>query len=194
MTGLSVILSLPVGPSLGPSMTAPAPVPARAMIEILGLRHASELECFGDVLVEGLLQGLNHLLGVEEALRHRVAQKRLPPLLEVSDLLHVQHHAAGLFVLQDCAPLTQFTVLFLGLFVGQEHIDLLPQHLKVGLIEDGLAKFSGLLCDRAVWEIGYHGATLNCLRVPVERRLEPAWIGRISKLLVAFGAGFEPWT
>src|SRR6266480_6549228 len=93
------------------SMTAATAMTARAVVEIFLLRHSAQLEGFRDVLVDRFLHLLHRLLGVEETLGHRAAQKCFAPLFKFRDFRHVEWRARLLFVLQHRAAVAQLLVL-----------------------------------------------------------------------------------
>jgi hypothetical protein len=136
-------------------MTA-ATVAAGAGVKILRAGHAPQFKRLGDIFTEGLLQLVHLFLRVEETLRHRIAHKRLAMLFEVGDLLIAQRRAELLLLLERLAFGHQRVVLRLRAIISHKGVDPLPHRLNVGLIQQGLAKFSRFLNDGAFFGNGLH--------------------------------------
>src|SRR5439155_7583113 len=146
-------------------MPATAAVSAGIKVRLFG--HPAQLERFGEVLADRFLDGVHRLLGLEKSLVDRAAKEDLSALFKIGDFRHVERRAGLLLVLQQRAAIAQFLVLHADFLVRQKEVHLPADVLEVGLVQDHLAKFPGLLEDQRVFRIQFHRLTLLCLRIGI---------------------------
>lgn len=151
----------------GKLMMTTAAAATRAGVELAFFRDATEFNGFAYHGDNRLLHLLHVFLGIEETARDRVAEERFAELLEVGDFSAIQRHAGLLFLLQGLALHHQGVVLTAGLFIGHERFNFLTHGLKFGLIKNGLAKFPGLLCNDAFFDLSLHNLVYCAARRPL---------------------------
>jgi hypothetical protein len=131
-------------------LVAAAARSAGAGFEIVRFRHATEFECFQNVLRNGFLNFVHLALGFEEAFDDRIAGGGIAFLFEVGDFRLGQLHTLVLFVMKKFAFFIESLELFLGFGVLQKSIHAAANGAKFRLGEKKLAKLAGFLIDRAV--------------------------------------------
>lgn len=131
---------------------APAAVPAGTVHEVRLGRHAAQFKGLADVAVDGFLDLLEFILGVEEAAGYRVAEELVALALEIGDLLPGQRHRGLLFLLERLAFRNDTVILGAGSGVSQEGIDALANRAHVRLLQDRLAQFLGFPQDRGLFD------------------------------------------
>ena len=107
---------------------------ARTRFHIFGSWNASGLERFVHVSGDGFLHFVHLLLRIDEAFRHRIAEKSFAMGFELFDFSIGQLRALLLFVLEIFAAFRERFVLFLRLFIRVEGIDALAQRFNLRLV------------------------------------------------------------
>jgi hypothetical protein len=130
------------------AVTATATIAATAFaFKIRFGRHAAELEGFADELIDGLMNVVHFLLRFEETARDGIGQDGFAFLFESGDFLAAQLLGALLFLLERLAFGHESLVLSAGFFVGNKSLDSLASGTHLGLVQNGLAEFPGLVGD-----------------------------------------------
>lgn len=137
---------------------ATAAVPAGAGIHVAFLGDAAQFKGLGDVLDDGLLQLLHVLLRIQKAARDGVVHEGIAQLLEILDFRAVQSLAGLLLLLERLAFGDEDVILAAGLVVGFERGDALAHGADIGLVENGLAEFAGLLDDDVFFSLSLHNS------------------------------------
>jgi hypothetical protein len=133
-----------------------AAVPTGTLVKILVGGKPAQFEGFGDVLAHGCLNLMHGFLSLEKGLGHRVTQENVAFRFELSDFFTGQGQPRRLLLLKLIPLLDYGLILALNGFVGHEGVDLPPDILEFGLVEDGLAKLSGLLDDNGIFGSADH--------------------------------------
>src|SRR5882724_4484557 len=139
-------------------MMATAAAAARAGIHVAFLGDTAEFKGLGDVLDDGLLELLHVLLRVEKAAGDGIVHKGIAQLLEILDFRAVQGLAGLLFLLERLALGDEDVILAAGLVVGFERGDALAHGADIGLVQNGLAEFAGLLGDDVFFSLSLHNS------------------------------------
>ncbi len=124
---------------------------ALAALEIRRGRHAPELKCFADVLVNGLMHRVHFFLRFQKPSRDRIAQKSLTLFFKLGNLFPGQLLRTLLFLLQRLPFGHQSFVLRPGLLVGDKSFNSLPGRPHLRLVQNRLAKFPGFFSYDAVF-------------------------------------------
>jgi hypothetical protein len=133
------------------AVTAAAAIAAAAFaFKIRFGRHAAELEGFADELVDGLMDVVHFLLGFQESTRDRISQQGFAFFLEGGNFLAAQLFGALLFLLQRLAFGHEPLVLGAGFFVGDKVLDSFTRGTHLGLVQNCLAQFPGLVGNQGV--------------------------------------------
>jgi hypothetical protein len=111
-----------------------AAIAARAArLEIIGRGNPAKLDGAADVPADRVLDLLDLFLGLEKVAGERVAQQRVPVVLEVGDFLIREKLALVLFLMEFLAYPRHELVLPFGFVAGQESGDALLGDLELGL-------------------------------------------------------------
>jgi hypothetical protein len=137
-------------------MVAAAAVTAGPFFEIFGRREAAEFEGFVDLLVDGLLDVMEMLLGVEEIAGDGIGQEGVAILLEAGDFLGVQRLGIPLFFLEGLAFGHELFILGLGFVVRQEGVNALPGRAQGRLVNERQAQFTGFKSDNGFSDFSGH--------------------------------------
>lgn len=127
------------------AVAATAAVPARPGAHLVLGRQPAKLQCFIHVLVNRLLQVMEFFLGVEKTPRDGILHQSIAVLFEIGNFLPTQSDCHLLFLLQRLALLHEVIVIRSRLFVAHKSVDSLANGLHAGLIQYGLAQFTGFL-------------------------------------------------
>lgn len=112
--------------------------------------HASEGECFADVLPDFLLHVMHFLLRFDEAFGRGIGEQRVAQFFKTGNLRFRQRNAGMLFLMEGAALLIDRLILLLGLGVAHERVNALANALELGLLNDGFAKLERLLMNEIV--------------------------------------------
>ena len=124
-------------------MTA-ATVPASTGFHIFRGRNATQFESLGDVLRNALLEFVQIFLRVEKRGGDGILQKSLAESFKFGNFGTVELHPRVLFLVEGVALLHEVFVLTADRRIGHESVDFLAHGADARLIQDGLAKFTGL--------------------------------------------------
>jgi hypothetical protein len=135
---------------------ATAAVAAGAGIHVAFFGNAAQFKGLGDVLDDGLLQFLHVFLRVEKSARDGIVHEGIAQLLEILDFRAVQGLAGLLLLLKRLAFGDEDVILAAGFVVGFERGDALAHGSDIGLVQNGLAEFTGLLDDDIFFSLSLH--------------------------------------
>ena len=138
---------------------ATATAVAATGIQIRSSGNSAELECFADVLTNGRVDVVQLFLRVEESASDGIAKQCIAVFFERVDFIRAERLRALLLLLEHLALGDQSFILLARLAVRSEFFNLLACSAEFRLIQNRLAKFLGLLCNRVFLSRGLH----NCL-------------------------------
>ena len=139
-------------------MMATAAVTAGAGIHVAFLGDAAQFKGLGDVLDDGLLELLHVFLRIQKAARDGVVHEGITQFLEILDFRAVQSLAGLLLLLERLALGDEDVILAAGFVVGLERGDALAHGADIGLVQNGLAEFAGLLGDDVFFSLSLHNS------------------------------------
>ncbi len=123
----------------------PAPAPARTFFHVHFRGKATQLKRLADKLMHAFLHLVHFFLRINKSFGDGIAKQTVALRFKRRDLLRIQLKALMLLIVQRAALFRQALILLLCLRVRHKGIDPLPDALKLGLLNDGLAKFNGFL-------------------------------------------------
>jgi hypothetical protein len=137
-------------------MMTTATVTARSFVKIGLGGDAAKFERFGDVFLDGMLDFVKFLAGVEKAAGDGIVQERFAVYFKIGNLGGLQRLAAMLFVVERLAFARHNFVLLLCAGIGQESVNALADgnHFRPG--NDGLAKLFRLRRYRIFFSLNRH--------------------------------------
>src|SRR5262245_40980777 len=137
-------------------MTAAALTAVASLTQIFGGWHAPEFKRLGHVLIDRRMHLMHFLLRIHEAARDRIAQQLFPLFFELGNFLAGQGLRALLLLLKRLAFGHQVFVLSAGFLVRDKRLNPLTRRPHAGLIQNRLAKLSGLLSDHIFLSCSFH--------------------------------------
>jgi len=153
---------------------------ATAVIDFLFRGHAAQFQRFADELMDGFLDLVHFLLGIEKVARHRIAQHCVTMLLEIRNFLTGQLHGKLLLLLERLAFCDDAVILRPGGLVAHKRLNTLADYLNRRLLQNGLAEFLGLPEDGSFFNSRVHFRfALSCPVGPWTRRRVNASIHHI---------------
>lgn len=122
-------------------------VPTATPPEIFLRGEPTQLQRLANVLVNGLLDLLQLLLGIQKTPRHGIAQKHFAIPLERGNLGLREFHTLHLLVVEMFSRLADACVLASSLVVDEELLDAQAGALEPGLGQDGTAEILEFVLD-----------------------------------------------
>jgi len=121
--------------------------------------------------VNRLLDLVEFFLGVKEPASDGVAEKFVPALFEIGDFLAAERLGGILFLLEHLTLVDDVFVLGLRLVVAHERVNSLANGLHFGLLQNGFAKFFGLLQYGILFGCtgAWHNQSVATMRVKLRR-------------------------
>ena len=117
---------------------------ARIAAQVVFRRDPAQFECFGDVLVNRVLDGMHFLLRVEKSARDGILQQGVAVLFKIRDFHAFQRLRLGLLFLKRLALAHHRFVLASGIGVGQKGVNAFADGNLFRLVNDDLTQFLGL--------------------------------------------------
>src|SRR5258706_5893966 len=139
-------------------MMTTAAAAAGAGFHVAFLGNAAQFKGLGDVLDDGLLELLHVLLRIQKAARDGIVHEGIAHLLEILYFRAVQGLTGLLLLLERLALGDEDVILAAGFVVGLERGDALAHGADIGLVENGLAEFAGLLGNDVFFGLGLHNS------------------------------------
>jgi hypothetical protein len=124
---------------------AAATLAAPAAAHVFFRRHPTQLQGFVDVLLNGRLNVMQLLLGVEEVAGDGIVEDSFALFFEIVNFFATERRRHLLLLLKRLAFGDEIFVLRARLFVSHECINPLANGLHSGLVQDCLAQFPGFL-------------------------------------------------
>lgn len=127
-----------------------APAVAKAVtaeVKIFLSRDPADLECFGDHLMDAVLDLLNFFLGSQKVGGNFIGEKVFAQLFESDNFLLGNFRAGLLLLLQQGTALVEGAVFVLKFFVRDKGVNLGVQILEGFLVHDGFAELIGTFLD-----------------------------------------------
>jgi hypothetical protein len=139
---------------------AAATAAAGAFVQILGGGQASEFEGFGNLPLDGILNGVQFFLRVEKTAGHGIFQERFAAGLKIGNLRRCERLAVVLFLVERLTFAHEYFILAARAGVGHERVNAFADGEHFRLRDKGLAEFARFFFDFCRHKI-YFARTIN---------------------------------
>lgn len=126
-------------------MVAAAAFAARAAFKIRLAGDAPQLERFGNMLLDRMLNLMQLLLRVQKSPRNGIVQQGVAVFFKVGNFNAVERLRTGLFFLERLAFAHQRFILAARGGVGQKSVNALADATGLEVFQNGFAQFAGLV-------------------------------------------------
>jgi hypothetical protein len=137
-------------------MVTAAAVAAGMVFHVLRRGYAAQFERFGDVLLDGMLDFVKFLAGIEKTARDGIVQQRVAVFFKIGDFGVVQLRSLRLFFVKRLALAHHGLILATGTRVGHKSADPLADGSHAGLVHDGLTQRPGFFQNRNFFNLSRH--------------------------------------